>query len=295
MKKFFKILRKIIKILLKILLWILIFFISIIIIFNDRHFKYYDGYKFTFNDLKKINDWYEIYYNLKTSEFSFNSIKNWYSNLNFDFNINNINDNYIVIKLLFYKCIGIKNNNEIDILWNVKLYYDDGIMYSDWIFNWKFTNKSKKFTINHTGYYENWNLMAKWVYTWFYEDWKSTSNLNWYYENWNINLIENYILTNNNEKILSWEYFEYYENWNLKTEWIYESWEKIWIWTWYYENWNINLIENYDDWNLDWEYFEYYENWQIRENWIYINWLKKWIRNQYLEDWYIFNTINYMK
>jgi hypothetical protein len=240
MKKFFKILRKIIKILLKILLWILIFFISIIIIFNDRHFKYYDGYKFTFNDLKKINDWYEIYYNLKTSEFSFNSIKNWYSNLNFDFNINNINDNYIVIKLLFYKCIGIKNNNEIDILWNVKLYYDDGIMYSDWIFNWKFTNKSKKFTINHTGYYENWNLMAKWVYTWFYEDWKSTSNLNWYYENWNINLIENYDDWN-----LDWEYFEYYENWQIRENWIYINWLKKWIRNQYLEDWYIFNTINY--------------------------------------------------
>ena len=78
MKRFFKVLRKFTKILLLTLLWIILFLMAIILIFNNRNFKYYDWYKITFNELKQINNWYEIFYNLKNT-FIFKEYKNWHT------------------------------------------------------------------------------------------------------------------------------------------------------------------------------------------------------------------------
>jgi len=182
MKKFFRILRKTIKIILIVLLLILLFVTIIIFIFNNKKFKYYDGYKISFNDSKQISNWYEIYYKLKDLRVMFNEFKNW------------------------------------RIKWETIIDYES----SDNIKNITVINTWYYITIINTWYYENWNLMAKLNMTWFSINWEKTSvsNLYRYYENWNLNIIQNE--KNWVKDWEFFEYYEnwklkeewIYENWN---------------------------------------------------------------------------------
>jgi antitoxin component YwqK of YwqJK toxin-antitoxin module len=285
MKKFFKILRKIIKILLIFLLWILIFLIIIIAIFNDKKFKIYDKYKITFNESKNINNWYEIYYNLKTSNIIFKEFKEWNIKFSSNFHMNFNNTDYIVIKMLPWLLkINLLEKDDDN---KLNIYYKDNTIGWETIINCEFSKTDKSCILNNTGYYENWQIKAilnikKSSELWEYE------TLNRFNENWNIQYIENY----KNSK-LDWEYFEYYENWQIKDEWNYNDWKKILTRTWYYENWNIQYTENYENWELNWEYFEYYENWNIKEEWFYNNWEKTLFWDYYLDDGYNRNYIYY--
>ncbi len=186
MKKFFKILRKIIKILLIFLLWILIFLISIITIFNNKNFKIYDKYKITFNESKNINNWYEIYYNLKTSNIIFKELKKWDIYLFWNFDINYNNTNYLLFKLLLNRLFGKNSDNKLHISWNINRYYQDNIIEWETIINCEYSKTDKSCILNNTGYYENWNLKAILNIKKSSELWEEYNTLNWFNENWKL-------------------------------------------------------------------------------------------------------------
>ena len=75
--KFFKILKKILKIFLKIFLWLLLLLIVLIIFFNNRLFTIYDNNKISLDTWKQVEIKYQVYYNLKSSEFKSNKFINW--------------------------------------------------------------------------------------------------------------------------------------------------------------------------------------------------------------------------
>lgn len=155
MKRFFKVLRKFTKILLLTLLWIILFLMAIILIFNNRNFKYYDWYKITFNELKQINNWYEIFYNLKNT-FIFKEYKNWHTKAENLINSFRNSD--------WTKIIALINTWYYD-NWNLmaKLYIEKFSV------NWKRNSNS-----NIYWFHENWDIDSIKVcnYTYNFEDGK---------------------------------------------------------------------------------------------------------------------------
>ena len=214
MKKFLKVLLKIIKIILIIILLILLLVIGIIIIFNNKHFKYYDNYKITFDNSKQIENWYEIFYNLKDLNVMFNEFKNWRIRwetiIDYKLSKKTKNLTITIINTWYYEnwnlmaklnMIWFNNNWEKTSVSNLYRYYENWNLNviqneKNWVLDWEYFE-----------YYENWSLKDEWIY----EKWEKIWIWTGYSENWDIEKIINYDNLDINNK---WEIDFYIEEKN---------------------------------------------------------------------------------
>jgi len=209
--------------------------------------------------------------------------------------------------------------------WTQKIYYENWNIRYLWEHKiekvWdRFINEPNSIVLSKFEYFDkNWNLIWTWeefcfqrswdlctetkqmwnmIIWWTEPSWNTEiyEDIDWFriiknriswYENWNLEYIQNY----KNWKLENINH--YYDNWQIKEEWIYTNWKKIWNRTWYYENWNIYNKWNYINWEQDLYRVRYYENWNIYSEWNYDNWKRVWVWNRYLWDWSIWVSKNY--